>query len=401
MKRTLRWLPVLFAFVAAPAMAQSPTAENTVITNTASVSYTDANGNTYAPVDASVSVTVGFQAGVDVTVAATASPASPSASNELAFTITNIGNGTDQFSVATVAGAGLTITGYKVGATTYATLAELNTALAGMNVTAANTVAVTVVYSVDAGRGGQSSTLQLTATSVRTPATSDNASSTITPPLDGTVTVTRAVAGVNRLPSNGAPAYSMTFDVTNGANASRTFNLTAASSGAAVTIVSVNGTAGGSSSVTINATSTQTITVTYTVGNVAAGATADVTLTAAAADNATVTDDDATTVTVIRASLSMTKEAFRDNQTTAIGGSDRVLPGEYIQYRITVTNGGGADAASVSVSDALPAAVTHVSSTGDLAGWTLGLTGTTVSADLTGGLAAGASRFFWVRVQVK
>ena len=72
MKRTLRWLPVLLAFAAAPAMAQTPTAENTVITNTATVSYTDANGNTYTPVDASVSVTVGFQAGVDATVAATA-----------------------------------------------------------------------------------------------------------------------------------------------------------------------------------------------------------------------------------------------------------------------------------------------------------------------------------------
>jgi uncharacterized repeat protein (TIGR01451 family) len=399
MKRTLRWLPVLFAFVAAPAMAQSPTAENTVITNTASVSYTDANGNTYAPVNASVSVTVGFQAGVDVTVAATASPASPSAGNELAFTLTNIGNGTDQLRISAFsAGAGLTITGFKLGATTHADTAALNAALAATNVTAGGSAVVTVVYTVAAGRGGLSSALGLTASSVRTPATNDAASSTVTPPIAGTVTVTRAVASVNRLPSNGAPAYSMTFDVTNGANASRTFNISAVSSAAAVTIVSVNG---GSATSTINASSSTTITVTYTVGDVAAGSTADVTLTATAADDAAVTDSDATTVTVVRASLSMTKEAFRDNQTTAIGASDRVLPGEYIQYRITVTNGGGADAASVSVSDALPAAVTHVSSTGDLAGWTFGLAGTTVSADLTGGLAAGASRFFWVRVQVK
>ena len=399
MKRTLKWLPVLLAFAAAPAMAQTPTAENTVITNTATVTYTDANGNTYTPVDASVSVTVGFQAGVDVTVSATAAPASPSAGNELAFPIQNIGNGTDQFRIsAFAAGTGLTITSYKIGATTYADTAALNAALAATNVTAGNSVTVTVVYSVASGRGGLSSTLQLTAASVRTPATTDAATSTVTPPIAGSVTVTRAVASVNRLPSNGAPAYSMTFDVTNGANASRTFNLSAVSSGAAVTIVSVNG---GSATTTINATASTTITVTYTVGNVAAGSTADVTLTATAADDAAVTDNDATTVTVVRASLSMAKEAFRDDGTTVIGASDRVLPGEYIRYRITVTNNGGGDAASVSISDALPSQVTHVSSTGDLAGWTFGLTGSTVSADLTGGLAAGASRFFWVRVQVQ
>ena len=125
MRRTLRWLPVLLTFVAVPAMAQTPTAENTVITNTASVSYTDANGNTYTPATASVAVTVGFQAGVDVTVNAAVSPLSPSAGNELPFTINNIGNGTDQFSVSTSAQAGLTITGYKIGVTTYATLAAL------------------------------------------------------------------------------------------------------------------------------------------------------------------------------------------------------------------------------------------------------------------------------------
>ncbi len=56
------------------------TAEGTVITNTATVSFTDARSNTYSSVQASVNVTVGFLAGIDVTAgAATATPASPMA----------------------------------------------------------------------------------------------------------------------------------------------------------------------------------------------------------------------------------------------------------------------------------------------------------------------------------
>src|SRR2546430_15436763 len=80
--------------------AQSPTPENTVITNTATVSFTDANGNTYTNVSASVNVTVGFVAGIDVAGAAAATPASPSTNNVLTFTIQNIGNGTDHAQVA-------------------------------------------------------------------------------------------------------------------------------------------------------------------------------------------------------------------------------------------------------------------------------------------------------------
>ena len=64
--------------MAAPQLyAQSPTPEGTVITNTTTVSFTDANGNTYSAVNASVSVTGGFVAGVNVSGAASATPASP------------------------------------------------------------------------------------------------------------------------------------------------------------------------------------------------------------------------------------------------------------------------------------------------------------------------------------
>jgi hypothetical protein len=79
-----------------PATAYGQTAEGTVIVNTATVTYTDANTNTYSSVNDNVSVTVGFSAGIDVVAAqATATPASPSTLNTLVFNVNNIGNGID------------------------------------------------------------------------------------------------------------------------------------------------------------------------------------------------------------------------------------------------------------------------------------------------------------------
>src|SRR6478609_8329965 len=118
------------------------TPEGTVITNTASASYTDANGNTYANATASISVTVGFAAGVDVVSPASVSPASPSSGNQQDFTINNTGNGTDQVSVAVSAAAGLTNVSYKYSGTTYATLAALNAVLAGVNTPAGGSIVV-------------------------------------------------------------------------------------------------------------------------------------------------------------------------------------------------------------------------------------------------------------------
>ena len=69
---TRRWLATgAIAFLATLAsatnlLAQTPTLEGTTITNTATASWTDANGNTYTPVSASASVIVGFLAGPDV-----------------------------------------------------------------------------------------------------------------------------------------------------------------------------------------------------------------------------------------------------------------------------------------------------------------------------------------------
>jgi hypothetical protein len=406
MTHTLRRLALagmMLAGFAGAATAQTPTAEGTVITNTATATWTDANGNTYTPVTASASVTVGFLAGPDVTSPASVTPASPSTGNELAFTITNSGNGVDSVSVSPSIGSGATITGYKLGSTTYPTLAGLNEALAGTPIPAGSSVTVTVVYTVAPGQGGQTIPATLTATSRRTPGTSDASTTNIIPTVSAGVNVTPDNGAVSRLPSNGTQ-YTAVYTISNTGNRSDTYSLGAsANPGTAVTIVSVNGTAGTSGSVTVGPGASTTVNVVYTVGNVAAGTTDDLSLSATSGNNAATSDAGNYVVTVIRAAITMTKEAFRDNQTTAVTGT--VLPGEYIWYKITLTNGGAAAATltgtGYGVSDALPTQVTYVSSVGDAAGWTISESSGTVSATLTGTLAPAASRFFWVRVRIK
>jgi uncharacterized repeat protein (TIGR01451 family) len=405
---TSRWLAagaiaLLTTLATAQTVGAQATPEGTVITNTATASYTDANGNTYANATASVSVTVGFAAGVDVISPASVSPASPSSGNQQDFTIDNTGNGTDQVSVAVTTAAGLTNVAYKYAGTTHATLAALNAVLAGVNTTAGSSIVVSVMYDVASGRGGQTLPITLTATSVRTPATSDASTTNVTPATVGSVAVTPDGANIDRLPSNGAQ-YSQVFPVQNTGNASDVYNLAATvNPGTALAIVSVNGTAGASSTVSIASGATTNITVVYTVGNVAAGSTDQLSLTATSTNTPAQNDAGDVTVRVVKAALSMTKVAYRDNQTTVINNTtDRVLPGEFIQYKISVTNGGLASASTVSITDALPAAVTYNAASGDIgADWSISEAAGTVTANLTPALASTVSRFIWIRVQVK
>lgn len=417
MNKTLRRVALagllLAPFAARPAHAQvTATPEGTTITNTASATWTDANGNTYSPATASVSVMVGFKAGPDVQSPASVTPPSPSTANELDFTIVNTGNGIDSVTASATASTGVTITGYKVGSTTYPTLAALNVALAGTPIPASGNVVVTVVYTVASGQGGQTIPVSLTATSRRTPmatGASDSSTTNVIPGVAAAVVVTPDGGTVDRLPSGTGPTqYTETFTVQNTGNRDDVFSLSA-SAGSILSIVSVNGTAGTSGSIPVAAGGTATVDVIYTVSNsAAAGATESLVLTATSGNDATKSDPGNRVVNVVRAAISMTKEVFQDNQTTAIGGplsSDRVLPGQYIQYKVTVTNTGGAAATltgtGFGITDALPSQVTYVSTSADAAGWTISQSSGTVSATLTGTLAPGTSRFFWIRVQVK
>lgn len=388
---------------AAAAVARAQTPEGTVITNTSTVTFTDANGNSYSPVSASVNVTVGFQAGIDLSGSAAVAPASPSTADTLFFTYNNIGNGNDSLRVTesiSVSGV-ITVTGYRVSGTTYASLAALNTALSGILVVQNGTLIVKVVYDVAAGKGGVATVYTLTGYSRRDGAATDNQATTVTPAMTVGVAVTPDNGqNLTRLPSNGTN-YSFTFAVQNNGTGPDNFNLVASHPGSAISVVSVNGTAGSSATITaVAAGASQNVDVVYSVLNVAAGTKDTLVLTATSvADNA-VSDPGSADLTVIRAAVAIAKVAYRDDQATAIGGGT-VVPGEYVQYKVTVTNNGAAPASSVEITNSVPSEVNYVSATGDAAGWTIGFGSGTVTADLSGTLAPLASRYIWIRVQVK
>ncbi len=407
MMRAVALAAVAVAMVTVPARAQTP--EGTVITNKAIVNYRDATGRLYAPDSASVSVTVGFQAGLDVTGVASVTPASPSSGQSITFTVANIGNGTDTVQVGeTISnGAVITVTGYQINGvgTVYASVAALNTALLTQSLAGiTGSLTVTVIYDVNAGQGGQTTGYTLTATSQRDGTMSDAATTNISPPAAYGVAVTPD-GGVNRqrLPS-GASAYTETFTVNNTGNAAEAFDLLASSPGSVVIgILTVNGVAGppDSTRVTIPTGGSVSIDVTYTVAEVAVGSRDTLYLVARSVTQPATLDNGYVDLTVIRPRVTIAKQVYRSDQVTVIGPTDRVVPQEVIWYRVSVTNAGDQNATSVHVDDLLPAELTFLALANDgSAGWTLANSGNDVDADLTVALGAGATRFFWIQARV-
>lgn len=402
--RTLVRALALTAIVAALAgktmYAQTP--ESTIITNTATVSWTDANSNPYTPVNASVAVTVGFQAGVDVIArAAVVTPASPSSGNSILFDIKNIGNGDDSVAVDssfTTAGV-ITVTGWRLNGAPHADLTALNLALSGTLIAQGDSVLVEMEYDVNAGQGGQSVDYTILANSLRTPATTDSDVTTISPPAGYAVDVTPDPAA-DRLQIPGS--YTVTFTVENTGNLSEDFDLTASNVGLPqnfITIVSVDGVPGPTTTITLASGATQDIDVVYSIpGAEAAGSIDSLSFIASSVAQPATLDESLMQVEVLRAVMTISKAVFEDDQVTPIAGT--VLPGQFMQYRITVTNAGVVDASSIHVDDLLPAEVTYDSNTPDAAGWTITNAGNDVDADLAGTLAPAASRFFWIRVQI-
>jgi uncharacterized repeat protein (TIGR01451 family) len=258
-----------------------------------------------------------------------------------------------------------------------------------------------VQYDVAANKGGVATNYTFTATSTRDNTKTDSQVATITPAQTYAVAVSPdGGQNLQRLPSNGTN-YTFTFSVTNNGNGSDNFALVASNTGSAITVVSVNGVAGTSTSVAIAAATSMNIDVVYSVGNVAAGTTDNLVLQATSVGDNSKVDNGTADLTVIRPAITVGKAAYRDDQTTLLGPSDLVLPNEAIQYKISVTNSGTTAASTVAIADNLPAELTFLSSTGDLAGWTIGNVGNSVTASLTGTLAAGATRFIWIRARVK
>lgn len=230
----------------------------------------------------------------------------------------------------------------------------------------------------------------------------DNASSDATTVILAAVAVTPDGATITKLPSNGTQ-YTQTFVIANNGSASDSFTLTVSRvPGNRTKTVSVNGVAGATTTLTIASGASANVNVIYTVDDTASAGTSDVVkLTATSGTDNTKSDLGDLTVNIIRAGIVMTKQLYRDDQVTLIGPTDKVNPGEFVQFKVTVTSSGGAAATTVHVTDALPGAVIFDSYAGDAAGWTVSNTAGTITADLSGTLATGASRFFWIRVKVR
>jgi uncharacterized repeat protein (TIGR01451 family) len=217
------------------------------------------------------------------------------------------------------------------------------------------------------------------------------------------VATTPKGATATRLPSNGT-SYTQVFVVTNSGNQLDSYVVAAAVAPAGIlTVTQVNGVAGTTGAISaLAAGASANVTVTYTVaGSAATGAAATLTLRATSSTVATVADQGDLTVTVARAGLALAKQLYRDDRTTLVSGAAGVSTGEYVQYRVTVTSTGGADATAVSVSDAIPVQMTYDTAAGDVAGWTFTTASATLTATLTGTLTSGSSRYFWIRVMVK
>jgi len=131
------------------------TAPATVISNTATASYTDGNGNAYTTNSNTVTTTVQNAPSVSVTPP-TAQTVSPGQVVVDTYTLTNTGNGPANFTLPAAATVGTngTLVGYVIAGTTCTaaapcTLANANTALAALATSAPGaTLAVGVEYTV-------------------------------------------------------------------------------------------------------------------------------------------------------------------------------------------------------------------------------------------------------------
>ena len=193
----------------------------------------------------------------------------------------------------------------------------MNAALAGTSIAQAGTITIKVVYDVASNKGGVNTVYTLTAASRRTPATSGNAASSITPGQTYAVAVTPdGGQNVQKLPGNN---YSFTFTAQNNGNGSDNFDLLASSPGSAViTIVSVNGVAGDSARFTLAAGASQAFAVIYNVANVAGGSTDTLNLLGRSVGQPATTNNGFMDLTVIKPNLTLAKAAYLDDGVTPV-----------------------------------------------------------------------------------
>jgi hypothetical protein len=187
------------------------TAPATVISNTATASYTDGNGNSYTTNSNTVTTTVQNAPSVSVTPP-TAQTVSPGQVVVDTYTLTNTGNGPANFTLPTAATVGTngTLAGYVIAGTNCTaaapcTLANANTALAGLAPSASGgTLVVGIEYTVSStATAGTTIPTVLSAATTQAAASQTVAGVTTTVPAatsaTSTGTITDTVAAQARL----------------------------------------------------------------------------------------------------------------------------------------------------------------------------------------------------------
>ena len=169
------------------------------------------------------------------------------------------------------------------------------------------------------------------------------------------VELTPDTAQSSRLPSNGTN-YTVQFTVQNTGPSTDSYDLlTTKSPGTAVSIVSMTGTGVSQGAnpdsarlTDLDAALSRLVTVTYSVGDVAAGTVDTLFFTARSVADASVQDQSRLELTVVRPSLTIAKSV------TPSGTQD---PGTDLSYTITFTNNGSANAGTVMMVDTISSSV--------------------------------------------
>jgi len=308
-------------------------------------------------------------------------------------------------------------------ATPYASLALLNAALAqvGDSIAAATSITIDVVYDVAAGQGGNSSNVNLVATSTRLGGDTNNSTTVVTAVLSGSVSVTADNPTIDRLPSNGTVEYLATYTVGSGLTGVGDILLTASVEGvdgATIVITGIREVGNPteippSTTISFTAGQSRAIEILYRVDGAVgdAGQTSTIRLTATgpvAAGAPTAFDEEVATIiapslTVVKTVHASAVDAQTNTASTLVGNPQ---PGTTIWYRVQVTNNGTASAVmsggSNGISDdlsTLPVAYVAASlnGTGSPIAWTtLAEAADVITGTIAGGIPGGGATAWFV-----
>ena len=169
-------------------------------------------------------------------------------------------------------------------------------------------------------------------------------------PVTHAASVTPDTTRVSRLPSNGTN-YTANLTVTNTGNVSDSYDLLTTTPLTPITVISIAGTGvtqganpDSARLASIAPGVARAVTVTYSVGNVAAGVTDTLILTARVVGTPAAFDDGREELNVIRPGVSVLK---------GVNPNGTQLPGTDLTYTVTLTNAGSAPAASIVTVDTL------------------------------------------------